>query len=171
MKTDIGVVLAVAVATMAGALGLFWPAALPGGSEAAVSPAPVARPTLVCDGVQVTFRPTEEKLKPGETAAGTLTAVNTRNGPVSLTVTVRMMSASTPSPLSRRMPASQEFWHGEVPLSLAAGETRSVPVVAAGTTLQPATSITAHLQAGKESIVAARFAVAGAESPAIQPAK
>ncbi len=163
MRTrDIVLTGCVAAGTVALTLTLLWPVNV---SARAVGPTEkrIIHPSLDVDGCRLTLRPTAGKYKAGDKPLLELIAANASGKPVNLSVDVRMWVIAPASLESRRGPMPTVPWKCRQPVSLNAGETKTIRIDTK-VALAAGQSVYFTLQVGKQRIRAASFSVPGGKA-------
>jgi hypothetical protein len=127
MKTkDIRNIASAALGTATLTFLACWSASMEVGAEADALPSKIAKPKLMCKGVEMTIAAVGGGvLKPGDEPVFELAAVNTTSQPATVAVRVVMSSSSPADALSRVIRLPARLWQEERSLVLAPRETQT----------------------------------------------
>jgi hypothetical protein len=130
MKTkDLIGIAGAAVGTAALTIVTFWSGSIEAGNEGGPAPAPIAQPTLVAHGVEVTLVSAAGALyKAGDEPSFELTAVNPGCDPATLRVGVVMSATLPESEVSRIPMAPRSLWRDIYALTLQPHEKTRIPI-------------------------------------------
>ncbi|RPI59007.1 MAG: hypothetical protein EHM48_09555, partial [Planctomycetaceae bacterium] len=175
--------LGVAVVTMVITVLAFWPSELTAVGTDGAKPAKVEVPTLNAAGVMVTAKPMAEKVAPGEPIKLELNATNTTDATAQVIVKLNLSSQSVASTMSRVLVMPTSIYNKDIPLSLQAGQSVTMPLEITPSELkaepQPETQtksqtqskktsgdqmVTITLSVGKASIRAGQFTLSGTDT-------
>jgi hypothetical protein len=128
----------------------------------------VAQPVLKAGSLELSVSGVKALYKAGEIPALELQAINKGTSTIDATATLTLMITAPSSPMSRVLPIPMQAWRKECPLSVAAGQTKTI-ALPTNVALASGKSGYFVIKSGIVEIFAAPFRVE--KDPAAQPAK